>query len=485
MPSPIRDFLYAVDHAIYPLFELSARTVLAHNPGARIHLVTLDCDPPERRSVPIASCLRVSTDEVKRYVRYDVTKYGFHWGYGAAARFFVQFMPHLHQVIYLDCDTLCLQPLDLEPARSLACSHYTRFGPGDENATAEHLNLAFPTGAKIAEAGVIVLNADWMRKVNFIARLYDGLEKYQELFRDRFFAENVGLAVKFPDDITWLPIKYNCGWRDFRDGHIAESDAVIYHIHQELSGILPKVAFAENYLRSGPIHLAYITDGSTRSIMMMEISMRSVRRHNPSARIHVLSTLPLKGDFINHVMPLPENLLFENRPHCRHSRANLLKFCLPRLPLDRLIYLDTDTYCSGRIDELWALTREHAIHMVARHDAPEERLRHWVATDELSPGSAYYNAGVMALNLDRLRRVNFETRSLEWVPPTPAELPPHLWMADETLINTLWRAEIRPMPERWNVPRPGKTPGTLHHFMNPRQKHAFLNTIAAMGGFAG
>ncbi|MDR2673911.1 MAG: hypothetical protein LBC18_03345 [Opitutaceae bacterium] len=475
--TPIRDFLYAIDRAIWPLAELSAKTVLAHNPQARFHLVCLDCEPPERSAVPIASHLRVSTEEVRNYVKYDVGKYNFHWGYGAAARFFVQFMPHLHQVIYLDCDTICLKPVDIEPVRAVACCRYTRYGAGSQGETAEYLNLVFPSGAAIAEAGVLVLNVDWMREVDFIARLYDGLESYQDLFRHRFYPENIALVTRFPDDITWLPLNYNAGLADFQRGRVAEADTIIYHVHQEVSGILPKIAFVENYLRTGPIHIAYITDGSTGSIMMMEISMRSVRRHNPSARFWVVSTLPLRGNFRNVVMPLPESLLFEERPHCRHSRANLLKFLLPRLPVERLVYLDTDTFCTGRLDALWALTAKDGIHIAPHPDATRE-------AKELF-GGTYYNAGVLALNLPWLRLIDFERRSLEWVPPTPAELPPHLWMADETLLNTLWRDAFAPMPEAFNVTRPGRREGVIHHFCNSGQKGRFLNTVAALGGFDG
>jgi lipopolysaccharide biosynthesis glycosyltransferase len=473
----IKDFLYSVDHGIYPLFELSARSILAHNPGARFHLITLDCDLPERRCVPIASHLRVSTDEIRAHVKYDVNKYGFHWGYGAAARFMVQHMPHLHHVIYLDCDTVCLKPLDLEPVPGVGCARSTNFAAGAASASGEYLDFVFPAGADIAEAGVLVLNVDWMREVNFITRLYDGLEHYQDLFRDRFFAENTAIPLKFAAAITWLPLKYNCGWRDFKDGHIAEAEAVIYHVHQEVSGILPKVALVENYLRTGPMNIAYITDGGTRSIMMMEISMRSVRRHNPSARFWVVSTLPLRGEFHNVVMPLPDSLLFAGRPRCRHSRANLLKFLLPRLPVDRLIYLDTDTFCTGCLDELWALTWREGIH-IARHPAASQALKDCF-------GGIYYNAGVLALNLPHLRRIGFEKRSLDWAPPPPPTPPPNLWMADETLLNTLWRDEFREMPEKFNVTRPGRRPGIIHHFCNGTQKRAFLNTVAAMGGFAG
>ncbi|MDR2675102.1 MAG: hypothetical protein LBC18_09610, partial [Opitutaceae bacterium] len=191
----------------------------------------------------------------------------------------------------------------------------------------------------------------------------------------------------------------------------------------------------------------------------------------------VVSTLPLQGKFRNVVFPLPKSRLFEDRPHTRHSRANMLKFLLPRLPVDRLIYLDTDTFCTGRLDALWALTANAGIHIAPHPDASKELKERF--------GGTYFNAGVLALNLAHLRLIDFEKHSLEWVPPPPAELPPHLWMAEETMLNTRWRGTLCPMPERFNVTRPGRREGVIHHFCNGDQKKAFLQTVAVMGGFAG
>jgi lipopolysaccharide biosynthesis glycosyltransferase len=385
-------------------------------------------------------------------------------------------MPHLHQVIYLDCDTLCRKPLNLPPVEKIAACYGTGSTQEGKNLVAEYLHYFNPGDPRTVEAGVLMLNVDWMREVDFIRRLYAGLEKWQPHYGRFFFAENMGIFERFKDDITELPLKYNAGWRDLKAGFIAEEDIIIYHLHQEQSGVRNKVRCAHQYVTGGPLVVVWISDNETANIARLEHSVASVRKYNPCVRTVVVSTTPLRGNFINFVRDIPANGYLDRRHLTRHSRANRLKFLLPTLPFERVIYLDTDTLCRGSLAPLWAMTRDHAICAVNRASAPPERAGVRV---ESNGESTYYSMGVLALNLEKLRAMRWQERFAAYNAQCGA--PPFFYMADETMFNDLFRDEITPVGGYYNtVCEKGEPRGIIAHYPSIGRKRYFY--AAAVGG---
>lgn len=228
--------------------------------------------------------------------------------------------------------------------------------------------------------------------------------------------------------------------------------------------------------RGTRLNIAYAVDDSVEQIARMWMSMRTVRQWNKAVRFYVISTRPLRGKFINLVCPVPKDgfEIFRDRPHTRFADGTMLRFYLPRLPIERVIYLDTDTNCHGSLETLWEMTMRKGIgafHYTIPDTEPYAELKRTVY------GKTYNNAGVLALNLDYLRSVSFETESLAWT--APAGLPTEAFFAGETILNLRWKTILYPIPRKYNVrfDRAGQKAKAIRHFC-ARQKEAQVQDFA-------
>lgn len=131
-------------------------------------------------------------------------------------------------------------------------------------------------------------------------------------------------------------------------------------------------------------------------------------------RTRMLSLADRHG-FELHIIPCDEGLL-KGLPICRHfSRAMYGRVLLPRLlaELDRVIYLDSDTVVAANLADLWSIQLGDAL-LAACPNWPEGRPMSDTkamayATQELSsPNDAYFNSGVLLMDLRKCRHTNIE-----------------------------------------------------------------------------
>ncbi|WP_161554944.1 glycosyltransferase [Ereboglobus luteus] len=477
----LRDFLYVTDGRDYELTLLSAQSVRRHVPDARFHLIIAGNSNVPVESFPWKSTHAVSIDDLRKHVHYQVEGQGpeFHWGWGAAARWFVQHMRHIRQCVYLDSDILCLRPPMLTPVDTIAAVPAQQFRKERRSETADFAGKIFDAKKPLFETGMLVINAEWMRKVNFLSRIFDGAVETQKMLGKRFYAENTLLSKNFAGLIKKLPLKYNVGNNDVTTGIISEDETVFYHFHHEASGVYNKIIQMRVYSeRNGRMNIAYLVDNSMDQISRMWMSMRSIRQFNKAVRFYVVSSIPLKGDFINLVVNPPSDgfAIYGNRPNTRFSDATMFRFYLTRLPVERLIYIDTDTICHGSLEPLWKMTKRKGIGM----------LRYAISDSETNAslkrkfyGDIYHNAGVLALNLPSLLAENFEHESLKWI--ASDDMPTEVFFADETVLNLRWSHLIYPIPEEFNIKFPLTYKGTqtIKHFYGS-QKDAQIRDFSAL-----
>ena len=307
---PVIDYLYATDGRDFALTLLSAQSVRKHVPNARFHLIASgDWRPPSDSPIDWASFFSVSIDDLKSFVNYRVEGPGaeFHWGWGASARWFVQRMPHIHHCIFLDSDILCLRAPRLKKVKTVAAVPSQNFNKGRHTKTADFGSKFFNKKTPFFETGMMVLNVDWMRKVDFLSKIFDGAVEMQQALGRHFYAENSLLSRNFAGCIETLPVRYNTGTNDVNHGSITEEEAVFYHFHHETRGVQNKHALISAYVRrGGRMNIAYVVDDSAEQIARMWMSMRTVRQFNNAVRFHVISSRPLLGDFVNLVCPFPK-----------------------------------------------------------------------------------------------------------------------------------------------------------------------------------
>src|SRR4051794_15750135 len=129
------------------------------------------------------------------------------------------------------------------------------------------------------------------------------------------------------------------------------------------------------------------------------------------------------------------------------------RILLPHLlDVPRLIYLDCDVLVFRDLSELFDLQLSPGKIVAAVPDSETLTLgddsRTIASAMNLPPAERYFNAGVMLLNLDELRREDFTERSLAFF----SKFSGHYRFHDQSAFNFLLQGKIQELPEHWNRP---------------------------------
>lgn len=133
------------------------------------------------------------------------------------------------------------------------------------------------------------------------------------------------------------------------------------------------------------------------------------------------------------------------------SRMAYCRILLPQLlDVPRLIYLDCDVLVFRDLSELFDLELTCGKVIAAVRDSETSSLaedsRIIADAMRLPAEGAYFNSGVMLMNLDALRRQHFFQRSLEFLNTWSANY--RFW--DQSAINFVVHGQIHELPELWN-----------------------------------
>ena len=131
-----------------------------------------------------------------------------------------------------------------------------------------------------------------------------------------------------------------------------------------------------------------------------------------------------------------------------------MTYCRTLLPqllnVPRLIYLDCDVLVFRDLAKLFVLELPPGKVLAAVPDSETPMLRDdsrtIAATMSLPADGRYFNAGVVLLNLDELRKQNFTKQSLEFF----RDWKGHYRFWDQSAINFLLHDRIAELPEHWN-----------------------------------
>lgn len=117
------------------------------------------------------------------------------------------------------------------------------------------------------------------------------------------------------------------------------------------------------------------------------------------------------------------------------------------LPEDvsKVIYLDCDLVVNGSIKEFWN-TDISDVSLGCVEDMWSGRPESYRRLSYSSEYS-YFNAGVLLVNLDRLRKTGFDARAMEYL----RENSERLVLYDQDLLNALLHDDKKFVPYRWNV----------------------------------
>lgn len=209
-----------------------------------------------------------------------------------------------------------------------------------------------------------------------------------------------------------------------------------------------------------------------------------VLRHvSAPVRFHLLST-GISDDSIaslrslfrpgsQHGLDVYNNLAisFPLSPHCAHiSRDTYLRFLLPEVlvGIDKVIYLDIDLLVRGDIAPLWNAD----IGTAAIAGVVEEQMftNGYPQSIGMKPGAPYFNAGVLLMNLLKIRQLNLSER---W---KQIAAKGEFRFLDEDIINIACEGMFAELSMFWNfnlyyyrVYKAQKRKAKIIHFTGPEK----------------
>jgi lipopolysaccharide biosynthesis glycosyltransferase len=172
----------------------------------------------------------------------------------------------------------------------------------------------------------------------------------------------------------------------------------------------------------------------------MERSAETVKKFNPDAHVIVISESPLKTKYDHMVRKLP-NIPFRHSHGDRLSDATYMRMFLPEwLNMDKVLYLDADTLCTGKLDELFQQKIEYIGACHSHNFGIRQAQQIGIKTYALD--------SVLLLNLNNLRKIGYTENAIAAM--QHGIFPKTTWYCAETLLNCCFSKLITFLDLKWN-----------------------------------
>jgi lipopolysaccharide biosynthesis glycosyltransferase len=129
-----------------------------------------------------------------------------------------------------------------------------------------------------------------------------------------------------------------------------------------------------------------------------------------------------------------------------YSHAMYLKYDLPEIfpTLDKVLFLDSDVIVSGSLRELWATDLSDRWLAAVPENAPASAFAEY-ARARFNASGAYFNSGVLLLNLRQLRADGVPRQLAEFTAQRP-------WLScpDQDAFNAVCGTRALPLPAQFN-----------------------------------
>lgn len=213
------------------------------------------------------------------------------------------------------------------------------------------------------------------------------------------------------------------------------------------------------------MNILYVLDNNY--IDMAKMSIASVLKFNPNARIIILTTKSVNLPYEQIQIDI-KGVNWRHRKEDRFGDDVYLKLYAPKLyeliGIEKAIYLDADVICKGSLQELWDMPCKY-IGAVESHVGARSQV-------DILDIPHYYNAGVLLMNLKTMYKHEFTKRAINWM--WNIDVP--LWCHDETIINAGFNSLIKMLPVCYNYCYNRKyeekiEDAKLVHFVNQEKKH--------------
>ncbi|OII77793.1 glycosyl transferase family 8 protein [Cryptosporidium andersoni] len=132
------------------------------------------------------------------------------------------------------------------------------------------------------------------------------------------------------------------------------------------------------------------------------------------------------------------------------SEATMCRLLLPNIidkSIDKLLYLDTDVVVNTPLRELFGININSQCGIVARSSTKADLINDWLKKDKIYPhiiynGTKSFNAGILLISLNKLRRNHFTDKAMEFV---------EKWgLNDQIILNLYCNGEYDELPMQYN-----------------------------------
>ena len=222
------------------------------------------------------------------------------------------------------------------------------------------------------------------------------------------------------------------------------------------------------------MNLAFLIDDNYAEQLAVTLtSIFTNDRHGTKFNVYVLDTgiseankakiCVTKGNYEISFIPVSKNL-FANLPSIYHLKTlNYARLFLPSLVnCSRILFLDCDLLVLDDLVELYNTDFDGNYACVVRERLSDES---YILKQIQKLGiQTYFNAGVMLLNLDKMRADNIEEKSLKFV----QEEPEKILLLDQCVLNYVFQDKVKFVDKKWNyqykhnVSKKMKKPAIIH-----------------------
>jgi lipopolysaccharide biosynthesis glycosyltransferase len=213
----------------------------------------------------------------------------------------------------------------------------------------------------------------------------------------------------------------------------APSDTVSVLSATDLNYLQHAVACIASLLANSPtLHFEVLLVG-TQDLAPAVPRIRRSFETEPRLRLRIEKFSPPEG--------------FSYPPHHRFTVETYLRLWIDELfpGTHRVLYLDPDIIVTADIDELWNWDLKG--HTLAAVPIPGSTRP---AVHGFPPGSQYFNAGVMLIDLNSWRAHGYRDQCLKYL----SEHPEAAIDADQDILNICLRTDWVPLPYYWNMISP-------------------------------
>ena len=211
------------------------------------------------------------------------------------------------------------------------------------------------------------------------------------------------------------------------------------------------------------MHIVLATDDNF--VQHCTVAILSILQHNKAVLFHILTEglSQENSDYMSglvdstdsqltiHVVPsdivhyFPMSSLASNHISLATYYRLFITSLLPA-EINKVIYLDCDMVIRGSLDELWNVDlSEYALGAVYQFFEWSDHNDCWNRL-QIPREAGYFNAGCLLMNLDYLRRVNFQQLAVDYIHANQKRIISH----DQDVLNALFHDQTKALDCRWN-----------------------------------